>query len=92
MASDESHFFNGTISLEFSAGHSKKCTNTVSIQIAAKNLLVCTGLPVESEAICVCVWQLNVDGCIWMGKVEREGGGGESMRDVGKRRRHRLGG
>ena len=47
--------FHGTISLEFSAGHSKKCTNTVSIQIAAKNLLVCTGLPVESEEICVCV-------------------------------------
>ena len=52
--------FHGTISL--SAGHSKKCTNTVSIQIAAKNLLVCPGLPVESEEICVCVWQLNVDG------------------------------
>ena len=47
--------FHGTISLEFSAGHSKKCTNTVSIEIAAKNLLVCTGLPVESEEICVCV-------------------------------------
>ena len=24
----------------------------------------------------MCVWQLNVDGCIWIGKVEREGGGG----------------
>ena len=57
-------------SLEFSAGHSKKCTNTVSIQIAAKNLLVCQGLPVESEEICVCVWQLNVDGCIWIGRGE----------------------
>ena len=22
------------------------------------------------------MWQLNVDGCIWIGKVEREGGGG----------------
>ena len=53
--------FHGTISLEFSASHSKKCTNTVSIQIAAKNLLVCPGLPVESEEICVFVWQLNVD-------------------------------
>ena len=84
--------FHGTISLEFSAGHSKKCTNTVSIQIAAKNLLVCTGLPVESEEISVCVWQLNVDGCIWIGKVERDGGGGDSMRDLGKRRRHGLGG
>ncbi len=21
------------------------------------------------------MWQLNVDGCIWIGKVEREGGG-----------------
>ena len=73
--------FHGTISLEFSAGHSKKCTNTVSIQIAAKNL-VCPGLPVESEEICVCVWQLNVD---------RERGKGESMRDLGKKRRHGLG-
>ena len=27
-----------------------------------------------------CVWQLNVDGCIWIGKVEREGGGGEYER------------
>ena len=68
--------FHGTISLEFSAGHSKKRTNTVSIQIAAKNLLVLTGLPVESEEISVCVWQLNVDGCMWIGKVEREGRGG----------------
>ena len=41
--------------------------NTVSVQIAAKNLLVCPGLSVESEERCVCVWQLNVDGCIWMG-------------------------
>ena len=79
--------FHGTISLEFSAGHSKKCTNTVSVQIAAINL-VCPGLPVESEEICVCVWQLNVDGC-----TEGEGKGGrESMRDPGKRRRHGLGG
>ena len=53
--------FHGTISLEFSAGHSKKCTKFSSIQIAAKNLLVCPGLPVEAEEICVCVWQLNVD-------------------------------
>ena len=80
------------MSLEFSAGHSKKYTNTVSIQIAAKNLLVCPGLPVESEKICVCVWQLNVDGCIWIGRGGREGGKGESMRDLGKRRRHGLGG
>ena len=37
--------------------------------------------------------QLNVDGCIWIWKVEREGGGGgENMRDLGKRRRHGLGG
>ena len=28
----------------------------------------------------MCVWQLNVDGCIWIGKVEREGGGGEYER------------
>ena len=68
-------------SLEFSAGHSWKCTNTVSIQITAKNLLVCPCLTVESEEICVCVWQLNVDGCIW---IERgEGGEGESMSDGG---------
>ena len=46
--------------------------NTVSIQIAAKNLLVCPGLPVESEEICVCVWQLNVDGRIWIGRGGRE--------------------
>ena len=84
--------FHGTISLEFSAGHSKKCNNTVSIQIAVKNLLVCPGLPVESEEVCVCVWQLNVDGCIWIGRGEREGGGGESMRELGMRRRHGLGG
>ena len=70
--------FHGTISLEFSAGHSKKCTNTVSIQIAAKNLLVCPGPPVESEEICDCVWQLNVDGCIWIGRGGREGGGGRA--------------
>ena len=67
--------FHGIISLELSASHSKKCTNTVSIQIAAKNLLVCPGLPVESEEMCVCVWQLNVDGCIWIGTGGREGGG-----------------
>ena len=65
--------FHDTISLEFSAGHSKKCTNTVSIQIAAKNLLACQGLPVESEERCVCVWQLNVDGCIWIGRGGRVG-------------------
>ena len=84
--------FHGTISLEFSAGHSKKCTNTVSIQIAAKNLLVCPGLPVESEEMCVCVWQLNVDGSIGIERGGRGGGGGESMRDIGKKRRHGLGG
>ena len=67
--------FHGTISLEFSASQSKKYTNTVSIQIAAKNL-VCPGLPVESEEICVCVWQLNVDGCIWIVRGGRERGGG----------------
>ena len=71
--------FHGTISLEFSAGHSKKCTNTVSIQIAAKNL-VCPGLPVESEEICVCVWQLNVDGCIWIGRGGGKGEGTEHER------------
>ena len=60
--------------------------------IAAKNLLVCSGLPVESEEVCVCVWQLNVDGCIWIGRGGREGGEGESMSDLGKRRRHGLGG
>ena len=62
----------------------------VSIQIAAKNF-VCTGLPVESEEICVCV---AVE-CRWM-HMDRErakgrGGGGKSMRDLGKRR-HGLGG
>ena len=69
----------------------KKCTNTISIQIAVKNLLVCPGLPVESEEICVYVWQLNVDGCIWIGRGGI-GVGGENMRDLGKRRRHGLGG
>ena len=63
--------FYGTISLEFSAGHSKKCTIAVSVQITAKNLLVCPGLPVQSEERCVCVWQLNVDGCIWIGRGGR---------------------
>ena len=37
-------------------------------------------------------WQLIVNGCIWIGRGGREGGGGESMRDLGKRRRHGLGG
>ena len=41
-----------------------------------KDLLVCPGLPVESEEICVCVWQLNEDGCIWIGRGGREGGCG----------------
>ena len=52
--------------------------------------LVCTGLPVESEEMCVCV---AVE-CRWM-HMDRERGkgrGGESMRDLGKRRRHGLGG
>ena len=53
---------------------------------------VCPGLPVESEEICVCVWQLNVDGCIWIGRGGREAGEGESMRDLGKSRKHGLGG
>ena len=39
----------------------------------------------------MCVWQLNVDGCIWIGRGERGGGGGGGMRDLGKRRRHGLG-
>ena len=26
--------------------------------------------------MCVCVWHLNVDGCIWIGRGGREGGGG----------------
>ena len=64
----------------------RKCTNTVSIQIAAKNL-VCPELPVESEEMCVCVWHLYRE----RGKG-RGGGEGESMRDLGKSRRHRLGG
>ena len=62
-----------------------------TIQIAAKNLLVCTGLPVESEEICVCV---AVE-CRWMHMDRERGEGsgeGESMRDLGKRRRHGLGG
>ena len=49
---------------------------------------------VESEEGRVSVWQLNVDGCIWIGKgggVEGRGEG-KSMRDPGKRRRHELGG
>ena len=58
----------------------------------AKNLLVCPGLPVECEEICVCVWQLNVDGCIWIGRGGREGREEESTGDPGKRRRHGLGG
>ena len=61
--------FHYTISLKFSAGHSKKCTNTVSIQIAAKNLLACPGLPVESEEICVCV----AVQCRWMDRERGKG-------------------
>ena len=68
--------FKGNTRLLFSAGHSKKCTNIVSVQIASKNILVCPCLPVESEEMCVCVWHLNVDGCIWIGRGGREGGGG----------------
>ena len=55
--------------------------------------LVCTGLPVESEEICVCVAVESR----WM-HMDRESGkgmgrgGGESIRDLGKRRRHGLGG
>ena len=45
-------------------------------------------LPVEYEERCVCVWQLNVDGCIWIGRGGMEGGGGGNMRELGKRRRH----
>ena len=37
-------------------------------------LPVCPGLPVESEERCVCVWQLNVDGCIWIGRTGQEKG------------------
>ena len=55
-------------------------THTKRFEIAAKNLLVCPGLPVESEEICVCVWQLNVDGCIWIGRGGRGGERGEHER------------
>ena len=85
--SDNAHY---TISLEFSAGHSKKCTNTVSIQIAAKNL-VCPGLPVESEERCVCVWQLNVDGCIWIRRGGREWGGGREYERSRQEKEARVG-
>ena len=44
---------------------------TYSIQIAAKNLIVCPGLAVESDERCVCVWQLHVDGCMWRGGRQR---------------------
>ena len=40
------------IYLEFSAGLSEKCTNTVSIQIVAKNLLVCGSLSLPAEFPC----------------------------------------
>ena len=46
-----------------------------SIQIAAKNLLVCTGLPVESEEIYVCV----AAECRWM-HMDRERGKGRGRR------------
>ena len=38
------------------------------------------------------MWQLNVDRCIWIGRGGKGSGEGESMRDLGKRRRHGLGG
>ena len=38
------------------------------------------------------MWQLNVDGCIWIGRGGREKGEGENTRDLSKRRRHGLGG
>ena len=73
---------------KFQSEISNHLDNVVSVpwHHLSKNLFVCTGLPVESEEICVCV---AVE-CRWM-HMDREGGG-ESMRDLGKRRRHGLGG
>ena len=67
-------------------------SGTSSVLVVLCKLLVCTGLPAESEEICVCV---AVE-CRWM-HMDRESGkgrgrGGESMRHLGKRRRHGLGG
>ena len=84
--------FDSTICLELTASHSKKCTNIIPVQISARNL-VCPGIAVECEERCICVWLLNVDECIWIGRGGKEWrGGGESMRGPGKRRRHGVGG
>ena len=49
----------GDIDVELAAGHSKKCTNVIPVQISPKKLLVCPGFPVESgtlsEKRCACV-------------------------------------
>ena len=42
--------FHGTISLELTASHFKKCTNIIPIQISPKNL-VCPGFPIESSTL-----------------------------------------
>ena len=52
----------------------------VSIQIAAKKASCLPRPSVESEEICVCVWELNVDGCIWIGRGGRGGGKHERSR------------
>ena len=41
--------FHGTICLEFTAGHSKKCTNIIPVQISHQNLPVCPSFTVESS-------------------------------------------
>ena len=37
------------------------------------------------------MWQLNVNGCIWIGKVEREGGGGGEYERARQEKEARVG-
>ena len=42
-----------------------------------KNFFMLYIIYTYSEERCVCVWLLNVDGCIWIGRGGEEGGGRE---------------
>ena len=68
--------FHGTLSLELTASHSKKCTSIVPVPISPKNLLVSLGFPAESSSLsekrCLCV----AVKCRWMHMNGGGGGGG----------------
>ena len=56
-----------------------------------KTFFVCPGLPLESEEMCVCVWHLNVDGCIWIGRGGREREGGREHERSRQEKEARVG-